>query len=82
MKTSDVLIAWNCADTADSKAPPGSIAVGPLLDEGERDWAQPYDCTGARPTLAGASSRDRLNKCTPQAEKATACPGRAVALLQ
>jgi hypothetical protein len=55
MKAKEVLIAWNDAkdESRGGKAPPGSIAVGPLLQSDERDWTDPYWKTG------GAAYMDR-----------------------
>ena len=47
MKAAKTLIAWSGADAAlPHEAPSGSIAIGPLMQEGGRDWAQGYPCTG------------------------------------
>ena len=47
MKAAEALIAWG----------PGRIAVGPLLQDGEGDWARPYQATGG---AAYASRRGLL----------------------
>jgi hypothetical protein len=48
LKASETLIAWTPADSEPTgktfKAPAGSIAVGPIIDDW--DWAYPYSCTG------------------------------------
>ena len=46
MKAAQTLIAWNAITDKNGKAPAGSIAVGPLVGEGEPDWAEPYRATG------------------------------------
>jgi hypothetical protein len=41
MKAAETLIAWNDAtDDTFAGAPPGSLAVGPLLHEDEPDWTE------------------------------------------
>jgi len=62
MKAKDTLIAWNSIKEAGHRAPPGSIAVGPLLQREEPDWSQPYSSTGGaaysfRQKLFGASQQ-------------------------
>ncbi len=67
MKAADTLIAWNGADhrgRADLP-PPGSVAVGPLLQHGDRDWARGYDYTGGaaytfRRKLFGAPQQQQV----------------------
>lgn len=60
MKASEALIAWNNARDAYRKSPPGSIAVGPVVDS--LDWPRLYSSTGgaayaARRKLFGASQQ-------------------------
>jgi hypothetical protein len=59
MKASKTLIAWNGVEDTPARlsAPPGSIAIGPLLQSGEGDWAALYACTGG----AAYSKRERKN---------------------
>lgn len=62
LKAANALIAWNSIDDHDSKAPPGSIAIGPLQTMHELDWAAPYYCTGgaaevSRRKMAGMIQR-------------------------
>jgi hypothetical protein len=48
MKASETLIAWNSINylaVGEKDAPAGSLAVGPLLCEGDGDWTAPYTCT-------------------------------------
>jgi hypothetical protein len=40
MRLAETLIAWNGGDSG------GNIAIGPLLQEDEPDWAAPYEATG------------------------------------
>jgi hypothetical protein len=62
MKAKNTLIAWNSINPLDEwehqarRAPPGSIAVGPLLEPGEQDWCRPYSSTGG----AAFTSRQKL----------------------
>jgi hypothetical protein len=65
LKAANALIAWNSIDDHGSKAPPGSIAIGPLQTKDEPDWAAPYQCTGgaaymSRRTMTGAVQRHRV----------------------
>lgn len=56
MKANNVLIAWNGNDAeyySRQDAPPGSVAVGPLLRSGDADWTHAYMMTG------GAAEMDR-----------------------
>ena len=60
MKAAQTLIAWQPIDWTQlpNRAPPGSIAVGPLLDMDDLDWVRPYECNGgasyaARRTMSG-----------------------------
>lgn len=47
IKAREAIIAWNAADGGLSgDAPPGAIAIGPLLREGEGDWTGPYRLSG------------------------------------
>lgn len=46
MRASDALVAWNGAECLIGAAPPMSVAVGPLLRDGDADWTEPYRCTG------------------------------------
>ncbi|MCW5733491.1 MAG: hypothetical protein KIS73_05170 [Enhydrobacter sp.] len=46
MKAADTLIAWTDFTDVSGKVPPGSIAVGPLLRDGEGDWTDSYGYTG------------------------------------
>src|SRR5215469_14203383 len=69
MKAKDALIAWEPADHSDRilhrrSAPPGSIAIGPLLDHDNRDWSAPYGCTGG----AAYISRGKLSGGAQQFE--------------
>lgn len=45
MKAKDALIAWNPAHLTD-KARSTDVAVGTLLEMGQRDWTAPYLLTG------------------------------------
>ena len=54
IKAKDAIIAWNGADGEMSAKPPaGAIAIGPLLQKDEGDWASGYQLTG------GAANTDR-----------------------
>jgi hypothetical protein len=70
MKANNTLIAWNSIKPLDEweqrarRAPPGSIAVGPLLQHEEPDWSRPYSCTGG----AAYSSRQKLFGASQQLE--------------
>ncbi len=55
MKASEAIIAWNGYDDFRSEGRPGSIAVGPLLFDGDSDWTRPYLFT------AGAAEVYRRN---------------------
>lgn len=46
MKASEAIIAWNGLDSFRSEGRPGSIAVGPLLHDGDSDWTRAYLFTG------------------------------------
>lgn len=50
MKANNTLLAWNGDRQTDKpspdKAPPLSLAIGPLIGEGEGDWTAPYGDTG------------------------------------
>ncbi|MBL8580342.1 MAG: hypothetical protein JNK47_24355 [Mesorhizobium sp.] len=46
MKASETIIAWNGLDNYRNEGRPGSIAVGPLLHDGDGDWTRPYLYTG------------------------------------
>lgn len=46
MKASEAIIAWNGQDSFRSEGRPGSIAVGPLLYDGDSDWTRAYLFTG------------------------------------
>jgi hypothetical protein len=47
LKAAATLIAWNGAtNDLPRRAPPGSIAVGPLQEPDEPDWTCGYECTG------------------------------------
>jgi hypothetical protein len=65
LKAANTLIAWNGIDKHNSKAPPGSIAIGPLQEMHELDWTAPYECTGGaayveRRTMFGMIQRHRV----------------------
>jgi endonuclease YncB( thermonuclease family) len=64
-QAADTLIAWNGIDTHNGRAPPGSIAIGPLQEMYELDWAAPYHCTGGaadggRRTMTGTTQRHHV----------------------
>jgi hypothetical protein len=46
MKASEAIIAWNGRDSFRSEGRAGSIAVGPLLHDGDSDWTRAYLFTG------------------------------------
>lgn len=47
MKASEAVIAWNgLGDDYRHEGRPASIAVGPLLFDGDGDWTRPYLYTG------------------------------------
>ena len=46
MKASEAVIAWNGSTTHRDEGQAGSIAVGPLLFDGDTDWTRPYFYTG------------------------------------
>ncbi len=49
MKASEALIAWTPAHYGPSDrrtAPAGSIKIGYIIGEDERDWSEPYPMTG------------------------------------
>jgi hypothetical protein len=56
MRAAEALIAWNGADDG------GAVAIGPLLRDGEPDWARAYTCTGGaahieRRSMSGCEQR-------------------------
>ncbi|MBX5001874.1 hypothetical protein HJB72_28540 [Rhizobium lentis] len=64
IKAKDAMIAWNGADSrlADPSSPPGSVAVGPLINAHESDWTRGYLYSGGaahtnRRTMTGAEQR-------------------------
>lgn len=66
IKASEALIAWNKADDQlDGRGPPGSIAVGRLLNKDEPNWTQPYMYSGgaamtSRRMMSGAEQQFRV----------------------
>ncbi len=46
MKASEAVIAWNDLKNYRKEGRPNSIAVGPLLHDGDSDWTRPYLYTG------------------------------------
>lgn len=62
MLAAETLIAWNADDDTSGKIPAGSVAVGPLIEERERDWTEGYTSTGGaaniyRRSLSGVEQR-------------------------
>jgi hypothetical protein len=51
MKASEAVIAWNGSTTHRDEGQAGSIAVGPLLFDGDTDWTRPYFYTGGAAVL-------------------------------
>jgi hypothetical protein len=58
MKASEAIIAWNGLGSYRNEGRPGSIAVGPLLRDGDSDWTRPYLYTGG----AAEVQRRKLSK--------------------
>ncbi len=59
MKASEAIIAWNALDDFRSEGRPGSIAVGPLLYDGDGDWTRPYLYTGGAAEVHRRTLSDR-----------------------
>lgn len=45
MKASEALIAWTPANATDDETA-GQVKIGPLLRQGQKDWARPFSFTG------------------------------------
>jgi hypothetical protein len=62
MKASEAIIAWNGLGSYRNEGRPGSIAVGPLLGDGDSDWTRPYLYTGGTAEV----QRRKLSKTDQQ----------------
>src|SRR5262245_15600200 len=63
IKAADALIAWNGIDDVGRQdSPPGAIAIGPLLEEDEGDWAGCYENTGGAAHVFRRDMRDMEQK--------------------